>query len=233
VLRAGRPLTHGRPQLVIFDCDGVLVDSEPISNRLLAEHLTAAGFATTTDESLERYMGGSFASMLEDIRERFGRDVPEGFSDRYHADLYATFDAELEAVAGIEAVLDGLEVATCVASSGAPERIRRVLRKTGLLERFEGRIFSAVEVDRGKPAPDLFLYAASRMGVEPGRCAVVEDSPKGVEAGVAAGMAVFGYAGRTPLEWLAREGVVVFSDMGGLGGLLGDAHFPSARDGAA
>jgi HAD superfamily hydrolase (TIGR01509 family) len=220
-------LTAQRPQLVIFDCDGVLVDSEPISNRLLAEHLTAAGFPTTTDESLERYMGGSFASMLDDLRERFGRDVPDGFSDRYHADLYATFDAELEAVAGIEAVLDGLDIPTCVASSGAPERIRRVLRRAGLLERFEGRIFSAVEVERGKPAPDLFLHAASRMRADPGRCVVVEDSPKGVEAAVAAGMTVLGYAGRTPSEWLAREGVVVFGSMPELGALLADAHLPA------
>lgn len=219
---------RARPELVIFDCDGVLVDSEPISNRLLAEHLTAAGFPTTTEESLERYMGGSFASMLEDIDQRFGGEVDDTFSDRYHADLFATFDAELEPVPGVQAVLDALDVPICVASSGAPERIRRVLRKAELLERFEGRIFSAVEVERGKPAPDLFLHAASRMGVEPSRCAVVEDSPKGVQAGVAAGMAVFGYGGRTLAERLARDGVVVFGSMGELGGLLGDGPAPDA-----
>lgn len=221
-------------ELVIFDCDGVLVDSEPISNRLLGEHLTAAGFPTSTEESFERYMGGSFASMLDDVRARFGGEVPTDFADRYHADLYETFDAELEAVAGIAAVVDGLGAATCVASSGAPERIRRVLSATGLLARFEGRIFSAVEVPRGKPAPDLFLHAARSMGVAAERCAVVEDSPRGVEAGVAAGMAVFGYAGRTPAALLDGDPRVrVLSEMRALPGLLADADFAGAPDGAA
>lgn len=149
--------------------------------------------------------------------------MPTAFSEGYHADLYATFDAELEAVAGIEAVVDGLDVATCVASSGAPERIRHVLARTGLLERFEGRIFSAVEVERGKPAPDLFLHAAARMGAAPEACAVVEDSPKGVEAGVAAGMRVLAYAGRTPLERLARPDVRPFARMDELPTLLAEA----------
>jgi len=207
-------------ELVIFDCDGVLVDSEPISNRLLGEHLTAAGFATSTDESFDRYMGGSFASMLADVRSRFGHDVPDGFAEGYHADLFAAFDAELEAVAGIEAVLDALDVATCVASSGAPDRIRRVLAVTGLLDGFEGRIFSAVEVERGKPAPDLFLHAARAMGVPAARCAVVEDSARGVQAGIAAGMRVFGYAGRTPAEQLARPGVRTLGHLRELPGLL-------------
>lgn len=205
--------------LVIFDCDGVLVDSEPIANRLLGEHLTAAGFATSTEESFERYMGGSFVSMVDDVRARFGGEVPDGFSDRYHEELYATFDAELRAVEGIAAVVDGLPVPSCVASSGAPERIRRVLEATGLLGRFEGRIFSAVEVARGKPAPDLFLHAARRMGVAPGACAVVEDSPRGVEAGVAAGMRVFGYAARTPAASLSGASRV-FSEMRELPALL-------------
>ena len=206
--------------LVIFDCDGVLVDSEPIANRLLAEHLTAAGFATTTGESVERYMGGSFASMAADVGERFGGTLEDGFAERYHADLYAAFDAELLPVEGITGALDALAaVPTCVASSGAPERIRRVLGVTGLLDRFAGRIYSAVEVERGKPAPDLFLHAAAAMGVDPSRCAVVEDSPRGVEAGVAAGMTVFGYAGRTPAAALSPA--VTFSEMRALPGLLG------------
>jgi len=204
--------------LVIFDCDGVLVDSEPIANRVLAEHLTAAGYPTTTEESVERYMGGSFAAMADDVRSRFGGVLRPEFAERYHADLYAAFDGELLAVAGIASVVDGLGLPTCVASSGTSERIRRVLGVTGLLPRFEGRIFSAVEVERGKPAPDLFLHAAARMGVAPARCAVVEDSPRGVAAGVAAGMAVLGYAGRTPAERLAPA--VTFSDMRSLPGLL-------------
>jgi len=206
---------------VIFDCDGVLVDSEPIANQLLGEQLTAAGYPTSTAESIERYMGGSFASMVADVRARFGGEPPDGFAERYHAALYAAFDSQLRAVTGIGAVLDGLAVRSCVASSGSPERIRRVLAATGLLERFEGRIYSAVEVQRGKPAPDLFLHAARSEGVPAAACAVVEDSPRGVEAGVAAGMRVLGYAGRTPAAALRAAGARrVFGDMRELPGLL-------------
>ena len=207
--------------LIIFDCDGVLVDSEPISNRLMAERLTAAGLPTTTEQCVERYMGGSLASLMADAERRLGHRLPDSFAADFDAACFAVFDAELEAVAGIEALLDSLDgVATCVASSGAHAKLRRTLGRTGLLPRFEGRIFSASDVARGKPSPDLFLHAAERMGVDPARCAVIEDSPMGVAAAVAAGMSVFGYAGRTPRERLARDGVTVFGDMAELRPLL-------------
>ena len=212
-----------RHELVIFDCDGVLVDSEPISNRVLATQLTRLGIPTTAEESVERYMGGSAASMLEDVARRLGRPPPPDFLPGYLAASFAAFDAELEAVSGVEAVLDLLEshgVATCVASSGEHEKIRHTLGHTGLLRRFEGRIFSATEVAHGKPAPDLFLHAAGAMGAAPPRCAVIEDSPVGVAAARAAGMAVFAYAGRTPAWRLAGDGVTVFSAMRELPGLL-------------
>lgn len=208
-------------ELVIFDCDGVLVDSEPISNRILAEALTAIGIPTTTQEAMDRYMGGSLAAVLADVEARLGRPAPEHFIPGYRSASYAAFEAELVAVEGVEAALDALDgVPTCVASSGEHEKLRRTLGRTGLLARFDGRIFSATEVARGKPAPDLFLHAAQRMGAAPGRCAVVEDSPVGVEAALAAGMAVFGYAGRTPPERLARDGVIVFGAMAELPALL-------------
>ncbi|MDP9383843.1 MAG: HAD family hydrolase [Actinomycetota bacterium] len=210
------------PDLVIFDCDGVLVDSEPIANRILAAHLTAIGVPTTLEESMDRYMGGSLAAVVADVERRLGRPAPDDLLPRYRADCYAAFESELEAVEGIEAALDALgDARTCVASSGEHERIRRTLGRTGLLHRFEGRIFSATDVARGKPAPDLFLHAAARMGADPARCAVVEDSPVGVAAALAAGMRVLGYAGRTPPERLAGDGVRVFRAMGELPALLG------------
>ena len=209
------------PELVIFDCDGVLVDSEPISNGVLAELLTAAGVPTTPETSMERYMGGSMAAVVADAEARRGSRLPDGFVEGYYAACTAAFDAELTAVPGIEAALDALgDRPTCVASSGRHEKIRHTLGLTGLLPRFEGRIFSAHEVARGKPAPDLFLHAAERMGFAPARCAVVEDAPVGVAAALAAGMAAFGYVGRTPPVRLAREGVRVFDSMDELPGLL-------------
>ncbi len=204
--------------LVILDCDGVLVDSEPISNRILAERLTAIGLPTTTEESIRDYMGRSWATCAALIEQRLGRPLPDGFADGYHEELYAALRRELRPVPGIVAALDAISAPTCVASSGAHEKIRTSLDTTGLLARFEGRIFSATEVEHGKPAPDLFLHAAATMGWEPADCAVVEDSPAGVEAALRAGMAVFGYAGTTPRERL--DGARVFADMAELPGLL-------------
>ncbi|HEX8101873.1 MAG TPA: HAD family hydrolase [Solirubrobacteraceae bacterium] len=207
--------------LVIFDCDGVLVDSEEISNRVLAEHLTAIGVPTTTQESMDRYMGGSLAKVLADVEARLGHAAPADFLADYRTASYAAFATELAAVEGVEAALDALgDVPTCVASSGEHDKLRRTLGQTGLLARFEGRIFSAYDVARGKPAPDLFLHAAASVGADPAWCAVVEDSPVGVEAALAAGMAVFGFAGRTPRARLARPGVRVFARMDELPRLL-------------
>jgi HAD superfamily hydrolase (TIGR01509 family) len=204
--------------LVIFDCDGVLVDSEPISNRILAEHLTAIGLPTTTEESIRDYMGRSWAACAALIEERLGRPLPDGFADAYHGELYAALRRELRPVAGIEAALDAIDAPTCVASSGAHEKIRTSLGATGLLERFEGRIFSATDVEHGKPAPDLFLHAAAALGHEPADCVVVEDAPAGVAAGRAAGMIVLGYAALTPPAGL--DGATVFGSMAELPALI-------------
>ena len=179
---------------VIFDCDGVLVDSEPTSNRVLAEVLTEIGLPTTTEQSMATYMGKSWVTNLELIEERLGRPVPDGFTERYRAARDAALHDVLP-VEGILEVLDAIDLPACVASSGDHGKMAVTLGATGLLERFAGRIFSAVDLDhgRGKPAPDLFLHAAERMGFDPAATAVVEDSPAGVEAGIAAGMQVFGY----------------------------------------
>ncbi|MGW3991495.1 HAD family hydrolase [Streptomyces sp. NPDC004830] len=212
-----------RYDLVIFDNDGVLVDSEPISNRHLAAYLTELGHATTYEESLRDYMGSAMHRVHDLVEERTGRRLPEDFDDVFHARVFAAFERDLKPVEGVEEVLQKLTadaVPYCVASSGSHERIRVGHRTTGLDRWFdEGRVFSSQDVGRGKPAPDLFLYAAQRMGVPPERCVVVEDSPLGVQAAVAAGMDVYGFTAMTPADRLAGcRGF--FSDMGELIDLL-------------
>ncbi|WP_255955667.1 HAD family hydrolase [Streptomyces odontomachi] len=214
-----------RYDLVIFDNDGVLVDSEPISNRILAEYLTELGHPTTYEDSLRDYMGGANHRIHDLVFQRSGQRLPEGFDDRYHARVFAAFERELDRVAGVTEVLEKLTAygsTYCVASSGSHERIRVGHRKTGLDRWFDdGRIFSSQDVGRGKPAPDLFLHAASRMGVAPGRCAVVEDSPLGVQAALAAGMDVFGFTAMTPSEQLSEAGAnKLFGNMADLPDLL-------------
>ncbi|WP_037912090.1 HAD family hydrolase [Actinacidiphila yeochonensis] len=210
--------------LVIFDNDGVLVDSEPISNRILAEYLTEVGHPTSYEDSIRDYMGAAVHRIHDTVRERSGEQLPAGFDDTFHARVFAAFERELTPVPGAAAVLDRLAAAGvpyCLASSGSHERIRVALRKTGLYDRFgEDRIFSAQDVGRGKPAPDLFLHAAESLGVAPARCAVVEDSLLGVQAGTAAGMTVFGFTAMTPAAKLA-DAEAVFATMAELPELLG------------
>ncbi|MEF9905523.1 HAD family hydrolase [Streptomyces sp. P9-A2] len=196
-----------RYDLVIFDNDGVLVDSEPLSNRLLADYLTELGHPTSFEDSIRDYMGSAMHRVHDLVEERTGQRLPDDFDDVFHARVFAAFERELKPVAGVVDVLETLAaegVPYCVASSGSHERIRVGHRTTGLDRWFDDeRIFSSQDVGRGKPAPDLFLYAAQRMGVVPARCVVVEDSPLGVQAAVAAGMDVYGFTSMTPAEKLA------------------------------
>ncbi|MFE9687674.1 HAD family hydrolase [Streptomyces sp. NPDC002701] len=212
-----------RYDLVIFDNDGVLVDSEPISNTLLAAYLTELGHPTSYEDSLRDYMGAALHRVHDVVEERTGERLPADFDDVFHARVFAAFERELEPVPGAVEVLEKLAadgVPYCVASSGSHERIRVGHRKTGLDRWFDdGRIFSSQDVGRGKPAPDLFLHAADRMGVPPQRCLVVEDSPLGVRAAVAAGMDVYGFTAMTPADRLA-EADRLFSGMSELIGLL-------------
>ena len=194
----------------------MLVDSEAISNRVLAGLLTEIGMPMTPEASVEQFMGRSWKTVIAYADERGG--LPEGFRRRYLDGMFAAFEQELRPVPGIAAALDAITLPNCVASSASVEKMRFTLGHTGLWDRFEGRIFSATEVEHGKPAPDLFLHAAETMGWEPSDCAVVEDSPAGVEAALRAGMTVFGYAGTTPRERL--DGAHVFTDMAELPGLL-------------
>jgi HAD superfamily hydrolase (TIGR01509 family) len=205
--------------LLIFDNDGVVVDSELLANGVLADLLTEYGHPTTVEESIRDYLGGTISGVRSIITARSGRDLPAGFEDTYHERLFEAFATDLRPVRGIESVLDGLRTPFCLASSGTLDRIVRSLTVTGLLHCFRDRIFSAEQVAQGKPAPDLFLYAASTMGVAPGRCLVIEDSPHGVTAARAAGMTVFGYAALTPAEKL-RDADATFSTMGELPSLI-------------
>lgn len=212
-----------RYDLVIFDNDGVLVDSEPISNRLLAAYLTELGHPTSYEDSIRDYMGSAMHRIHDLVLERTGERLPTEFDDVFHRRVFEAFERELRPVVGAVDVLEKLaadEVPYCVASSGSHERIRVGHRTTGLDRWFEeSRIFSSQDVGKGKPAPDLFLHAAERMGVAPGRCVVVEDSPLGVQAAVAAGMDVYGFTRMTPAAKLVGA-TQLFSDMGELSALL-------------
>ncbi len=200
--------------LVIFDNDGVLVDSEPLTARVRAEFLTEHGYPITAEECLQNFLGMISGQVYAVIAERTGQVLPEEFHDRYLARLFAAFDSELAAVPGVVEVLEQLDdagISYCVVSNSHHQRIRRGFQAAGLLERFTGRMFSAQDVSRPKPAPDLFLHAAATLGVEPERCVVIEDSPRGVTAASSAGMAVYGYADTTSADQLTEADHVVTS----------------------
>jgi HAD superfamily hydrolase (TIGR01509 family) len=203
-----------RTQLVIFDCDGVLVDSEPISLRTFTEALHDLGLDLSEEQMFDNFVGYSMKHCMELVHKLLGRPTPENFVAELQARTFERFKAELKPMPGIAQALDELSVPFCVASSGAHEKMRTTLGITGLLPRFEGKMFSATQVARGKPAPDVYLFAAAQMGVEPGRCVVVEDAPPGVQAGVAAGMRVLGFCAHTPRAKLEAAGAhVLFDDM--------------------
>jgi HAD superfamily hydrolase (TIGR01509 family) len=209
--------------LVIFDCDGVLVDSERITNTVFAAMLNELGLAVTLQDMFRDFVGRSMAQCVEMIEARLGRPVPDAWLDEYRTRTVAALARDLKPVSGIEAALDAIDIPCCVASSGDHDKMRATLGLIGLLPRFDGRLYSVTQVERGKPHPDVFLFAASRMGAAPDRCAVVEDTFIGARAGVAAGMTVFGYAALSDPEALSAEGAIVFDDMAGLPALLGAA----------
>jgi HAD superfamily hydrolase (TIGR01509 family) len=181
--------------LVIFDCDGVLIDSELLTIDVEVGLLAEAGITITADEIIERYVGISMKGMIADLEARFGRPLGDDFAARHALRVNKVFEHELQAMPGIAKVLVGLSGKICVASSSSPERLRHTLGLAELYDSFYPNIFSATMVTRGKPAPDLFLLAAERMGALPSRCVVIEDSLPGVEAAVAAGMTAIGFTG--------------------------------------
>ncbi|MFP1632995.1 HAD family hydrolase [Zhengella sp. ZM62] len=184
-----------KDRLVIFDCDGVLVDSEPISIAVLKEIIAEAGADIPLGEAYRRFLGRSIKSIVADLAAGNGLAVTDLHLETMRERLYARFRGELKPVGGIAETLAALDRPFCVASSSQPERIRLSLGITGLLDRFEPNVFSSTMVARGKPAPDLFLHAAGAMGVAPARCVVVEDSPAGIAAARSAGMQVAAFTG--------------------------------------
>ena len=181
--------------LVIFDCDGVLVDSEVISCRAHADTLTRHGYPITAEQVLERFLGRSMRQATLEVEAELGRRLPDDFSSETYVEIFRLFATSLEATPHIGEALDRIALPVCVASSGPPEKISASLNRTGLYDRFAPNIFSAVQVRHGKPAPDLFLFAAERMQTAPGNCIVIEDSVAGIAGAIAAGMPVLGFHG--------------------------------------
>ena len=215
--------------LVIFDCDGVLVDSEPLANRVFAEQLARAGLVLPVGEVMKRFVGRTKAGCIELAQQMLGRSLPPQFGEDWDKALFKALRSELKPVEGILALLAELDLPFCVATNSSVERLQIALETTGLADYFEGRAFSAASVPRPKPAPDLFLHAARSLHAQPARCAVIEDTPTGVRAARAAGMAAFGFAGapHSDAASLAAEGATVFHTMNHLAALL--RH---GRDGA-
>jgi HAD superfamily hydrolase (TIGR01509 family) len=219
---------------VIFDLDGVLVDSEPIANRVLVERLQRAGISLSESEVLRRFVGRTRDQCIALAAEMAGRPLPARFAEDWDAALFEALRKELKPVAGAADMLRRLQVPCCIASNGMLPRMRVALEAAGLLSFFEGRLFSATQVARPKPAPDLFLHAAGAMNVPPAASVVVEDTPIGVKAASAAGMRAFGFTGCSHSDpaSLEREGAETFNDLRLLPGLLlaHDRRQPSAPD---
>ena len=211
--------------LAIFDCDGVLVDSEPIANRVFARQLASHGLAMDPDEVMRTFIGRSRDTCIEMAGRLRGAALPAGFAATWDEALHEALRNEVQPVEGVRELLRSLAIPFCVASNGEPEHMRISLTAAGLMPLVEGRLFSAASVARPKPAPDLFLHAAAAMGFEPRDCAVIEDTVTGVKAAVAAGMRAFGYAGapHTDGEALEAHGATVFRHMRSLPSLLEEA----------
>ena len=212
--------------LIIFDCDGVLVDSEVISCRAHADVLTRHGYPITSDQVLKRFLGVSDREARQTIESEMGRKLPDDFEAQMKQAALQRYASELVAIPNIGEAIAAIRQPKCVASSGTPEKIRHGLTCAGLFETLAPDIFSALQVARGKPAPDLFLFAAGQMGASPARCLVIEDSVPGVTGGCAAGMTVLGFHGGshcTPghADLLRAAGAAVtFDDMRQLPGLI-------------
>jgi HAD superfamily hydrolase (TIGR01509 family) len=213
--------------LIIFDCDGVLVDSEVISCRAHAETLTRHGYPITTDQVFDRFLGRSLHQASLEVEAALGHSLPDDFHIQLQDELFRSFATMLEAIPHIEDALDEIAQPVCVASSGSQERMRATLGGVGLYDRFAPNIYSATQVRNGKPAPDLFLFAAVQMQAVPARCLVVEDSVPGIAGALAAGMTVLGFHGGSHCRpgyadtLRAAGAAVTFDDMRELPGLIG------------
>jgi len=207
--------------MVIFDCDGVLVDSERLTHQVVVDMLAEHGVALGFDEAVDRFIGMSMANGLVQLKALLGGTLPDDFLPEMGRRTRAAFRAGLTAVPGVETVLDGLRRPYCVASNGNHAKVNFTLGHTGLLPRFAGRIFTADDVAHPKPAPDLFLLAARTLGAQPAHTTVVEDTPTGVAAAKAAGMRAIGFAAMTPAGRLEAAGAdAIAHDMATVAALL-------------
>jgi len=200
-----------RPDLIIFDCDGVLIDSEVLSCRCLSQTLAAYGIDLGVDQALDLFLGRSVTAVFQHY-QALGRAIPEQFAAELKAGVRAAFVSSLRPIEGVKLVLEGLRVPHCVASSSDVDRVSFSLGLTGLAPHFDTRLYTSQMVPRGKPAPDLFLYAAERMQVDPHRALVIEDSVSGVKAGKAAGMTVWGFVGGS--HYQSRDGKAILREAG-------------------
>lgn len=210
------------PDLVIFDCDGVLVDSEPISNRALVANLSRHGLSLSVDAAMNHFIGGSMDTVARKARD-LGATLPDGWIEDMYGDMYAALRQGVEPIPGVIAVLDRLDrvgLPYCVASNGSDEKMDITFGATGLMDRFAGKRFSAHALGVSKPDPELFLIAARHFGVDPARAVVIEDSLSGALAAQRAGMPCFGYAPEGHGATLADVGARIFTDMADLPGLL-------------
>lgn len=215
-------------ELIIFDCDGVLIDSEGISSRVETEELRRCGCEITVETYLEGALGiAEEEEIWARIATENGIQLPSGFAETVRGKVTEAFENELVPIPGVKEVLSKLKTPSCIASSSSPDKLKKCLELTGLTDFFTNTVFSAAEVSRGKPHPDLFLHAASRMGVDAFRCLVVEDSPAGVQGAKAAKMTVFGFHGAThqipglPQKLIASGSAAIFGDMRELPAMLG------------
>jgi HAD superfamily hydrolase (TIGR01509 family) len=204
---------------VIFDCDGTLVDTEPLANDVFATMLCAEGLPMTGHEAMARFKGKKWATCLAEVEAELGRKLPDGFMPELHERTSEAYRGRLKPIPGIIDLVSSLEIPMCVASNGTRKQVEFSLSLTGLLPYFTGRIFSSYDVGVWKPEPDLFLHAARAIGVAPVECAVVEDSLPGIEAGIRAGMRVFAYQ-PTMMDERIPGGVTVIQDMSELHAVL-------------
>jgi HAD superfamily hydrolase (TIGR01509 family) len=204
-------MDQGRPELIIFDCDGVLVDSELLSCRCLSEVLAEFGFELSVEQALDLFLGRSTKAIEQHYRD-LGQVVPDGFLPRLKSHVLRTFAGSLQPIPGIAVVMSQLRTPFCVASSSDTDRVSLSLDVTGLRSHFGDRLYTAQMVKHGKPAPDLFLHAAETMRADPSRTLVIEDSSSGVQAAKAAGMTVWGFVGGSHYRW--RDGRAILAAAG-------------------
>ncbi|WP_298841707.1 HAD family phosphatase [uncultured Roseobacter sp.] len=211
------------PGMVIFDCDGVLVDSEPLTDRVLRRSLARYGLNISTEEVSGLFLGGTIAGVMQKACD-LGADLPDSWVDDIYAEIFEVLERDVEIVPGAAGVLDALDAAGilyAVGSNGPHRKMEITLERTGLAGRLAGRVWSREDVPNPKPAPDVYLAAAQAAGVSPHRCVVVEDSPNGARAGVAAGMYTVGFAAQTDRAALLEVCDAVFDAMPELPALLG------------